>query len=83
MPRYILNHALVKDHELDLNHSANTSIANSKNRSEREEYGMSDGDVDISSSPERGDVSDCIDAQEHDMELCEQYAQLRQHNSTV
>ena len=30
--------------------------------SEQEEYGMSDGDGDISSSPERGDVSDCIDA---------------------
>ena len=27
MPRSILNHALVKDHELGLNHSANTSIA--------------------------------------------------------
>ena len=27
MPRSILNHALVKDHELGLNHSANTTIA--------------------------------------------------------
>jgi hypothetical protein len=26
MPRSVLNHVLVKDHELDLNHSANTSI---------------------------------------------------------
>ena len=52
-------------------------------QSEQEEYGTSDGDGDISSSPERGDVSDCMDAQEHDMELCEQYVQEEQHNSTM
>jgi hypothetical protein len=51
--------------------------------SEQEEYGMSDGDGDISSSPERGDVSDCIDAQEYDMGEYEQYAQWMRHKSTV
>ena len=46
--------------------------------SEQEEYDMSDGDGDISSSPERGDVSGYIEAQEHDIELCEQNEPFRQ-----
>ena len=44
---------------------------------------MSDGDGDISASPERGDVSDFLDAQEHDVGEWEQYEQWMRHNSTV
>ena len=51
--------------------------------SEQEEHGMSDGDDDISASPERGDVSDFLEEQEHDMGEWEQYEQWMRHNSTV
>jgi hypothetical protein len=51
--------------------------------SEQEAYDTSDGDGDISSSPEPGDVSDYVESQKHDVQQYEEHEQWSQNNSTV